>query len=178
MLTVASMRSGRDRGMMLGMKALGPLLALSCSLVLACSEEEEGDGATDHCETCNLDEQIPMVAVAGATDCGSVGITENASAAIACIEQALADGTPFMVRRQVQGTDSTVIYAWVTDESGEVRYLAYDSNICGGAGGCNEQCGPRVSSSACGSPRVGADPSVQLVDCDDVALTSLCEPPL
>lgn len=136
---------------------------------------DDGDGA--YCETCTLDEQMPRLAAEGANDCGSVGIGEDPSAVVSCIEQALADGTPFTARQQLQGIDSFVEVGYVVDQDGAVQRLSYDSNICGAIGGCEDGCGPRVSVAECVDPRIGAMPMDAIVDCDVGALSTICEPP-
>lgn len=154
------------------------LVVVLSVLALGCTDDGGADGGTSYCETCNLDEQIPIVAASDATDCGEAPLNGDASAAIACVEQALADGTPFFVQQELQGIDSAVVLAWVVDDDGVVQRLSYDSNICGGAGGCNDDCGPRVSMAQCGNARIGADPEQSIVDCDVGSFSALCEPPI
>lgn len=150
----------------------------SCVLVLCLSVTAcETVGGRGYCETCNLDEQIAQRVSSTEMSCGEVGIDEGPESAVACIEQALADGTHFSVRQELQGIDSSVSLAWMHDEGGVLQRLSYDSNICGGGDGCTRQCGPRVSMSECVNPRVGALPEQSLIDCDDAPFTTLCEPP-
>ncbi len=152
---------------------------LSMLLLWSCGESGAGDdGAlTDYCETCNLDEQVPMIAAEEAIDCGEVGVGEDPATVVACVEQALADGTAFTARQQLQGIDSAAITAYVVDSAGVVQRLGYDSNVCGGAE-CNEDCGPRVSIAECGNARVGMMPADAIIDCDLGSFSSLCEPPV
>ena len=138
-------------------------------------EGSDGDDPTAYCDLCNLDEQIPLLTAEGTTDCGMVGVGEDPMAVVSCIEQALADGTPFTARQQLQGIDSTVSIGYVGDEDGVVQRLSHDSNICGGAG-CDEHCGPRVSAAECGNPRAGAMPMDSILDCDLGEFTALCGP--
>lgn len=147
-------------------------------LALGCDDEGEDGGVdpTAYCEECNLDVQVPLVAAEGATDCGMVGIGGDTTSVSDCVEQALADGTPFIARQTLMGIDSGVRQAWVVDADGAVQQLSYDSNVCGAAE-CNAQCGPRVSRAECANARLGAMPMEALVDCDLGAYVALCEPP-
>ena len=145
-------------------------------LALGCDEADEGEDPTAYCDSCNLDVQVPLVAAEGATDCGTVGIGEDPASVSACVEQALAAGTPFVARQTLQGIDSSVEVAWVVDASGVVQQLGHDSNVCGQAE-CNEDCGPRVSQAECANARVGATPMDALLDCDLGAFAAVCEPP-
>jgi len=159
---------------------LRPSLAALLTVVLGCDDDgpAEDDSGQSYCDSCTLDVQIPLVAREGATDCGRVALDDDPSAVVACIEQALAAGTPFIARQQLQGIDSSVERAYVTNDDGVVEQLAYDSNICGGAGGCMDGCGPRVSSTACTEPSAGAMPMQAIVDCASMgSIETLCEPP-
>ncbi len=145
--------------------------------VPACDPQDGDDGPVSYCETCNLDGQMPGLTAMGATDCGSVGIGEDTTAATRCIEQALMEGTPFSARQQLQGIDSSVEVGFLVDDDGVVQQLIYDSNVCGGSM-CDDDCGPRVSMVECGNARVGAMPEQAIVDCDLGAYVALCEPPI
>lgn len=152
------------------------IFVVALLLSFSCDSEQPVDEYAEYCETCNLDDQIPEVAVEAATDCGQAQLDEDATPVLDCVEQALADGAPFIARQQLQGIDSAVIYAWVTNAEGTVVRLSYDSNICGGAM-CADGCGPRVSMAACGNPRTGAMPQQSIIDCDLGPFSALCEPP-
>jgi hypothetical protein len=147
------------------------VLAVGCD-----SKGDDGDDPTAYCDDCNLDVQVPLVAAEGATDCGAVDIGGDPTSVSSCVEQALADGRPFVARQVLMGIDSGVQQAWVVDADGVVRLLSYDSNICGAAE-CDEHCGPRVSQAECANARVGAMPMDALLDCDLGTYASVCEPP-
>ncbi|MCH9685561.1 MAG: hypothetical protein K0V04_29290 [Deltaproteobacteria bacterium] len=143
----------------------------------SCADEsDDPPSQTEHCETCNLDEQVSQLAAAGATDCGELEVGGDSTDVLACVTSALDVGNPFIARQQLQGIDSSVIYAYLVDDDGDVVLLSYDSNICGG-GQCTAECGPRVSRSVCGNARAGAMPDQAIIDCDLGQFSALCEPP-
>lgn len=158
-------------------------LLLALPFVLLGCPEDEGDdggvadgGATEQCRTCNLDHWMPALAADGAVDCGHLQLGEDATGIAACVEEALASGTPFTVRQALQGIDSFVEVAWVVDRDGVVQQLFWDSNICGSPV-CEGGCGPTVSAMECIDPQPGAMPEEALVDCEAGEAAALCEPP-
>lgn len=154
-----------------------PLLGLPLVLLLGCPDDEGDDGGpAEYCDSCNLDTYVPVLVAEVAIDCGFVRLQEDASAAVACIDAALASDAPFTVRQELQGIDSRVELAFVVDRYGVVQRLFYDSNVCG-AVTCEQGCGPTVAITACSRPRVGAMPELALVDCDPGETATLCEPP-
>lgn len=148
-------------------------VAVSTMLSLGACDGEDGD---DYCEVCNLDVQVPLLAAEDAMDCGEVEPGGDASAVATCIEEALEAGSAFVARQRLQGIDSTIINAYLTDADGNVQRLSYDSNICGG-GDCGGTCGPRISVAQCDSPRASMNPEDAIVGCDFSSGETLCEPP-
>lgn len=174
----ARFTAGSPRPSMLIMVSAKASFVLSLVVLSGCNDDKgaEDGGYEAYCESCNLDDQLPLLTADGATDCGSVGVGEDPASVASCIEQALADGTPFTARQQLMGIDSSVEIGYVMDDAGVVQQVSYDSNICGGAT-CEGGCGPRVSMAECGNPRVGAMPEQAIVDCDLGAYVTVCEPP-
>jgi hypothetical protein len=121
---------------------------------------DAGDGASPvWCETCSLFLQMQRLASPGSESCGtrapSSGGIEDAGldGVLTCVQAALQAGTPFTAVVEQQGFDSQVSSGWVLTAQGTLYRLSYDSNVCGG-GGCDDQCGPRVSSSQCAGAEV------------------------
>lgn len=156
-------------------------LALPLLLLLGCPGGGDGGSAGDgsgnaYCDTCDLDHWMPALAANGAIDCGFVRVGESPEPVTACVNEALAEGTPFMARQQLQGIDSIVELGYVVDHEGVLQQLGYDSNVCG-APTCEDGCGPVVSAMECRNPRPAAMPERGLVQCDPGEGASLCEPP-
>lgn len=91
------------------------------------------------------------------------------------MESALTQEQPFTVVLQRQGIDSIVRTGWVGADDGTVYMLSYDSNVCGGGGGCSRSCGPRVSRATCITPTVAGPDEV--IDCGSRESEELCGPP-
>jgi hypothetical protein len=153
-------------------------LTLPLVLLLGCPGDDGGDegGSQGYCESCNLDALIPLLAADDARDCGRVGVDEDPTPVVECIEEALEYGTPFTARQSLQGIDSFVELGFLVDDDGAVQQLFYDSNICGVLT-CAEGCGPFVRQTECRNPRIGAVPAESLIDCDYGESFTVCEPP-
>lgn len=90
---------------------------------------------------------------------------------------AAAAGTNAFGEYELQGIDSRVAQRWLVNETGEVTRLTFDSNICGGGGDCDDECGPRISMTECGPAIPTADGSSEPFECPSTDSAVLCGPP-
>jgi hypothetical protein len=83
-----------------------------------------------NCSTKNGDNivsnKLKDVAGGEATDCGRVGIGEDAAAANECSIRAIRLGRPFLVQYDVQGLDTRLVVGLARDDNGRVVMLKYD----------------------------------------------------
>ena len=77
------------------------------------ADEPEGSTSADAawCESCVLSERLTAFASGGATDCGAV-TWDTASAAVPCIEGALAENEPLFVEVENRALDSFSSTGW------------------------------------------------------------------
>jgi hypothetical protein len=159
------------------MRTSKPSLVLPLMLLLGCPGDggDDDGGVAMYCKTCDLAHWLPALAVDGARDCGFMRLHGDATAVIACVDDALAHDTPFMARQELQGIDSRVEFGFLVDQDGVVQQLFYDANICGSIT-CEEGCGPTVIVTECRNPRRAALPEQSLVDCEAGESAVLCGP--
>jgi len=74
-----------------------------------------------------LNKRLKLLAGETATDCGTVGIREDASSASLCAEKSFSAKRAFVVRYRLQGIDSEVMVALAGTNSGHVYAVQYDS---------------------------------------------------
>lgn len=99
---------------------------------------------------CELSTIAQTLAGDGATDCGSVAVGGDTTAADACVIAAFQAGTPFFAVYELQGIDSAVSAATVSDGT-KVMFLVRDSDPSGGS-----NVGAVVSETVCAEPAVTA----------------------
>lgn len=104
---------------------------------------------------CDLGEEVRDRAGPDAVNCGHVLLGGDRSMADACVLKAFADGKPFHVRYEMQGTDSHVALGVVRSGVGKVFFLLYDGDP-GGGGGDGD---PWITASVCESPTVHFAPA-------------------
>jgi hypothetical protein len=119
---------------------------------------------------CSLRDVASDLAGSTATDCGSVGIDEDRKAIDACVIGAFQKGVAFHAIYALQGIDSQVEMAFVSDGA-ELWTLSYDSDPSGGS-----QVGAVIYQSTCQSPTVqkGKDGRDEL-SCTASTSTKICD---
>jgi hypothetical protein len=113
-----------------------PLLAGALVAFAGCSKAQ-----------CSLDAEMTQRTDFGNVDCGGVGVGQDGGPTDACVLNQLAAGAAFTARYAAQGTDSTVVTGVVAHAQGDVLFLTFDSDPCGGS-----HCDPTVSEARCVDP--------------------------
>lgn len=134
------------------------------------------DDSSDWCDQCTLEARVDAVASVGSTDCGVAELDAGMEVA-ECVAAELGANRPFTVVLERAGVDSIARGAWAMSADGTLYRFFYDSNICGGGNGCDEDCGPRVERSECTGPRID-ETLPDLIVCETRGeWQTLCEPP-
>ena len=109
---------------------------------------------------CDLAATLSVMAGADAVDCGAAPLHGNRDPVDGCSAMARRFGTPFRGRYTQPGYDGRVEQAIVGTPHGEVYFLAYDGDPCGGG-----RCPPALYQRECKSPTVLTTQYGSWIDC-------------
>ena len=96
-------------------------------VLLACTDSSDSNQ-----NGCEIEASARHLAGQGAVACGTVGIDEDPTAVDACVISAFEKYAPFYAIYTLQGIDSQVMMAFVSNGS-SVWTLSYDSDPSGGS---------------------------------------------
>lgn len=127
-------------------------MVLALTLAVGCGKSEAA---------CEMPAVLADLAVDGAQNCGTVPAGGDATAVDACAVAAFQAGTPFYATYELQGIDSAVSTALVSDGIG-MWTVFRDSDPSGGS-----RIGAYVYRDECASPTVAAgDAGHDVITCD------------
>jgi hypothetical protein len=123
---------------------------------------------TRECPGCEFADWVARRTKPGAVDCGRTSEGPATAAEVDCVRSSLAKKQPFTVVIVVQGIDSDIAMAYLSDGS-SFEQLSFDSSVEGGG-----TCAALVSATACESIEVRSKQRVWLRCANPGAQKTLC----
>lgn len=116
---------------------LAVVLTSTYTLLLGCgsSDDSIGDAPEDRKTIDDFKAEVMITLNSEATNCGTVGISENSVTVNTCVAESASNSDSFYAFYVLQGIDSQVASAISGEEDGTIFLWHFDSNPAGGVPG-------------------------------------------